>query len=118
MTNSTKLDAISDPSEDPVLPANLQWLRRLITVLTIIMIVGMVLIVSMLFVKMRALPAPTDFSTITDQLTLPEGAQATSVTLNDDWIGVLTDQGQFLTYDRSSGALRDTITLNNGTTRP
>lgn len=116
MTNSTKLDAMSDPSQDAQLPANLTWLRRLVTVLTIVMIIGMVLIVSLLFVKMRALPVQADFSAITDNLALPDGATASTVTLGDDWIGVVTDQGQFLIFDRTNGSLRQTITLQTGST--
>ena len=79
----------------------LRWLARLVTVLTVVMIAGVVAIVALLVTRLGQSP---DLP-IPEQITLPAGAQAVSVTVGPDWYAVGTDDGRLLVYDRRTGAL-------------
>lgn len=76
------------------------------TVLTVVMIAGMVLIVGVLFVKLQ----DTSLA-IPDELELPQGAVPEAITQASDWIGVVTQDGRILIFDKANGALRQEITL-------
>ncbi len=102
----------------PVDPALVKYLRVLVTVLTVTMIVGFLVIIALLVIRFSdtapkitpdAAGAPL---TLPAAITLPEGARATAFTQGEDWFGVVTDQDQILIYERASGALRQTITLD------
>lgn len=99
-----------DDSPPPVSPATLKFLARLVTVLTATMIVGVVVIVALLVIRFsgeeRAQPL-----TLPDRITLPEGARAEAVTFGSDWLAVVTADDRILIYDRASGALRQSITV-------
>ena len=91
-------------------PANLRFLRRLVTVLTVVMIGGVLVVIALLVTRLNA-PAPV----LPETLILPEGAQAQAVTQGSDWVGVVTDRDQFLVYDRLTGKLRQVVTLETAT---
>ncbi|MEL6463447.1 MAG: DUF6476 family protein [Pseudomonadota bacterium] len=94
--------------DTPELPANLAFLRRLVTVLTIIMIAGVVTVVALLVIRLNADPAPLPLPT---QITLPDGTTATAFTVGSDWYGVVTEDDRILIYDQVTGTLRQTVTL-------
>ncbi len=79
----------------------LRWLARLVTVLTAVMIGGVVAIVALLVTRLgqqSALPLP-------EEIALPDGARAVSVTVGPDWYLVGSEDGRLLAYDRDTGAL-------------
>ncbi|WP_076647480.1 DUF6476 family protein [Pontibaca methylaminivorans] len=90
-------------------PANLRFLRRLVTTLAAVMIVGLVIVIVLLVIR---LSTPAAVPALPDTITLPEGASAQAVTIGADWYGVVTDDGRFLIFDRTSGALRQSVTLD------
>ncbi|MEX0339629.1 MAG: DUF6476 family protein, partial [Arenibacterium sp.] len=94
------------PPEEPVSePANLRFLRRLVTVLTLVMICGLVVIVALFVIRFSA-RAPV----MPDHITLPDGAIAESFTVSSDWYGVVVDNGaRILIFDRPGGRFRQTI---------
>ncbi|GGX55907.1 hypothetical protein GCM10007385_25720 [Tateyamaria omphalii] len=98
-----------DDMDTPEMPANLTFLRRLVTVLTIIMIAGVVTVVALLVIRLNADPAPLP---LPDQVTLPDGATATAFTIGSDWFGIVTENDEILIYDQVTGTLRQTITLD------
>lgn len=104
MTKDTHVDDMDTPE----LPANLAFLRRLVTVLTIIMIAGVVTVVALLVIRLNADPAPLPLPT---QITLPDGTTATAFTVGSDWYGVVTEDDRILIYDQVTGTLRQTVTL-------
>lgn len=87
-------------------PANLRFLRRLVTVLTATMLLGVVVVVGLLVTRLSGsnpdLPA---------SVTLPIGASAVAFTQGDDWYAVVTDQNQILIFGRLDGQLRQTINV-------
>ena len=104
MTKDRRLDDI----ETPIEPANLRFLRRLVTVLTVIMIGGVVIVVSLLVIRLNEAPAPL---ALPDRVTLPDGATATAFTVGSDWYGVVTDADEILIFDQLTGALRQTVII-------
>ena len=87
-------DDIKSPMEDFELPHGLRFLRQLVTVLTVVMIVGVVLIAALLVIRLNQ-PALA----IPDQITLPAGTVAVSYTQTQDWFAVMTDENKILIFD-------------------
>lgn len=91
-------------------PANLRFLRRLVTVLTAVMIVGMLTVVTLLVLRFnQSSPAPP---ALPAQITLPGGAEARAVTHGAGWFAIVTDQDEILIY-RSDGTLRDRVEIRS-----
>ena len=85
---------------EPVEPANLKFLRLLVTSLTAIMIVGVLVVIALLVTRLRDTgpQLPTE-------ITLPDGARATAFTQGQGWYAVVTDDNRLLVFNRTSGAL-------------
>ncbi|MBR9864050.1 MAG: hypothetical protein GYB24_11480 [Rhodobacteraceae bacterium] len=99
-----------DQKESPIEePANLRFLRRLVTILTATMILGLLAIFAVLVMR---------FSTnsglaLPDSITLPDGSTATAFTQGSDWYAIVTAQGTILIYDRTTGELRQTVQIDS-----
>ncbi len=105
MTKDTQVDDMDTPE----LPANLAFLRRLVTALTIIMIGGVVTVVALLVIRLNSDPAPLP---LPDRVTLPDGTTATAFTVGSDWYAVVTADDQILIFDQVTGTIRQTIVLD------
>lgn len=96
--------------DDPHLlpePANLRFLRRLITVLTLVMIFGLLTIIGLIVMRFTGeveLPLPTEFI-------LPDGAKAQTFTMGSDWAAVVTQDDQIIIFDREDFSIRQTIQI-------
>ena len=88
--------------EDFELPPGLRFLRQLVTVLTVVMIVGVVLIAALLVIRLNhpALAIP-------DQITLPAGTIAFSYTQTQDWFAVVTDENKILIFDLNGQLIQE-----------
>ncbi|MCM2561405.1 DUF6476 family protein [Lutimaribacter sp. EGI FJ00015] len=99
------MDDLPQPEE----PANLKFLRLLVTTLTTVMIVGVIVVIGLLVTRLRdAGPA------LPDQVTLPAGTGATAFTQGDGWFAVVTDDQRILIYNRLTGALQQEIAITAG----
>ena len=78
----------------------------LVTTLTAVMMVGLVVVVALIVIRLNA-----DGPTMPDQITLPEGVNATALTIGQGWWAVVTDDNRILIYDQLTGALRQDITI-------
>lgn len=94
----------------PEEPANLKFLRRLVTVLTGTMIVGVVVIIGLIVMRITSEPARM---ALPDNITLPDGTKASAFTVGAGWYAVVTDTDEILIYDQSSGKLRQSIKIKN-----
>lgn len=95
------------PEDQPPEPANLRFLRRLVTVLTVTMIVGVILITSLIVIRFNQSAAP-----LPDRITLPDGSSAASFTQARTWYAVVTEGDEILIFDRESGRLVQTIEID------
>lgn len=90
---------------------NLRFLRVLVTVLTAVMIVGLVTVVALLVIRLQA-PSPGPAALmLPDEIALPEGATAQAVTQGRDWYAVVTGDDEILVFDRATGALRQRVAI-------
>ncbi|GHA54328.1 hypothetical protein GCM10008927_20160 [Amylibacter ulvae] len=89
-------------------PANLRFLRRLITILLITMIVGFVALIFLFVMRFSQEPATI---ALPNEITLPDGTNAAAFTQGDDWYAIVTDDDQILIYNRADGALRHTLNV-------
>ena len=87
-------------------PANLKFLRRLVTVLTATMIGGVLVIIALIVIRFYDTPP-----SLPDTLNLPDEASAVSFTQGPDWFAVVTDQNQILIFDRVTGRLKQTLQI-------
>ncbi|GAA6196449.1 hypothetical protein NBRC116598_18930 [Pseudophaeobacter arcticus] len=99
---------MTDPSKPEIQdePPQLKFLRRLVTTLTVVMIGGLVLVVSLLVIRLSA-----DSPTLPSKITLPVGTTARAVTFGSGWIAVVTTDDQILILDPDSQAVRQTIDI-------
>ena len=93
--------------EGPVEPANLAFLRRLVTVLTVVMIAGVLTVIALLVTRLTR-----DTPLLPSEITLPDGAEARAFTQGDDWYAVVTSDNHILIFDRLTGALRQTVAVD------
>ncbi len=95
-------------NDEPQEPANLKFLRRLVTVLTGTMIVGVVVIIGLLVMRITNPPASLPLPA---SITLPDGTRAAAYTQGPDWYAIVTDQDEILIYDPETGDIRQTIKI-------
>ena len=74
---------------------NLRFLRRLVTVLTATMILGVSAIVILLIIRLQAPSGPF----VPDAVVLPAGVTATAYTQGTGWIAIVTSEDEILIYD-------------------
>lgn len=87
-------------------PGLVRYLRRLVTVLTVTMVGGLIVLIALIVIRMQTPPL-----VLPEQLALPDGARALAFTQGRDWIAVVTEDDRILVYDRATGALRQTVEI-------
>lgn len=100
----------SDPEFPAEEPANLKFLRRLVTTLTATMIVGFVVIITLVVIRLNS--APPDLA-LPDSITLPDGARAIAFTQAPNWYAVVTADDRILIFNRASGDVTQNISVNS-----
>lgn len=99
---------MQDPSDDKIeLPPQLMFLKRLVTALSVVMIAGFLVLIVSLVIRLNADPLP-----LPDQIALPEGVSATAFTQGEDWFAVVTSINTIMIFDRGTGALTKTVTID------
>ncbi|HHY01266.1 MAG TPA: hypothetical protein GX686_00105 [Paracoccus sp.] len=82
----------------------LAWLRRLVTALALVMMLGIAVVAATLWLRLSpSLPE------LPAAITLPQGETAAAVTFARDWTVVVTGAGTILLFDRG-GRLRQSVT--------
>ncbi len=74
--------------------------------LTATMICGLLVVIGLLVIRFSS-KAPY----LPEAIALPGGAKAVAFTQGPDWYAVVTDDNNILIYDRTSGALRQTVAV-------
>lgn len=81
----------------------LAWLRRLVTALALMMMLGIAVVAATLWLRLSpSLPE------LPEAITLPNGETAAAVTFARDWTVVVTGAGTILLFD-STGRLRQSV---------
>lgn len=92
------------------MPPDLVFLKRLVTVLTVTMILGLIIVIGLLVTRLSQIkPPPTPL--LPADIHLPAGTIARAVTLGQGWIAVVTDKDEILILDGATGALRQRLTI-------
>ena len=79
------------------------------TTLTVIMVGGVLVVIALLVIRLSDEP---DAPQLPAEISLPQGITARAVTFGTDWIAVVTTDDQILILDATSGAVRQSLTLN------
>ncbi|MEM1233239.1 MAG: DUF6476 family protein [Pseudomonadota bacterium] len=87
---------------------NLVFLRRLVTVLTIVMIAGVLSIVALLVIRLGDTPTGV---AVPSQIALPEGTRALAVTQTPSNILVVTERQNLLIFNASGTELLGAVQL-------
>lgn len=88
---------MTDPLPENTEPANLKMLRRMVTALMAVMILGFILLIALFAVRLTTPSTPT--LALPDQISLPDGAKAVSYSQGTRWYAVTTDTDLILIYD-------------------
>lgn len=78
----------------------------LVTVLTAVMIAGIVGILGLIWHRYNNARAP-----LPEVITLPDGTVATAYTQGNDWYAVVTGDNRILVFDRATGRLRQEMQI-------
>lgn len=98
------------PDNRDTLPPHLAYLKRLVTVLAVVMIAGFLVLIYTLVTRLNAAPSALPL-TLPDQIALPAGVTAEAFTQGSDWFAVVTGDDRILIYDRATGALRQEVAI-------
>ncbi len=100
---------MNDTQLTPDAPANLKFLRRLVTILTATMSTGVILIIALIVMRLNAPAATVSFP---DNIQVPNGVTATTFTKGNGWYAQVTKDQHILIFDAASGAIQQTIAIN------
>lgn len=78
--------------------------------MAVVMIAAFLAIIAVAVRLLVTTPAPL---TLPAEIALPTGAVAAAFTQGPDWFAVVTEDDRILIYDRASGDLRQTVTLQS-----
>ena len=95
------------PNADFQLPRNLRFLQRLVTLLTVSMIAGILIIAALLAFKLRS-----ENINFPQTLILPDGTKPIAFTQTKDWYSVITDTNEILIF-RNNGTLIQSIAVED-----
>ncbi|MDG0983214.1 MAG: DUF6476 family protein [Tateyamaria sp.] len=98
------MDDIKNLSE----PANLRFLRRLVTILTAIMILGVLTVISLLVIQLNTFNPKI---ILPDQIALPKGTVAKAFTFGSNWYAVVTAKDEILIFEQTTGLLKQTVKI-------
>ena len=91
------------------LPPELRFLKLLVTVLTAVMIAGVITIVALLVIRLQAAPEPVLVTP--ERFSLPGGVVPVGLSLLGTDTIVIGDDGVIRVFDSASGELRQEIAI-------
>jgi hypothetical protein len=114
MAGLTSGDPDGETAAEPPEPRGLRALRRLVTLLTATLILGVITIVVLLVIRLWAL-APTPAPALPAEIALPAGETARAVTLGTGWVAVVTVDAagaeRIRVLDAATGAERGVLAI-------
>jgi len=89
-------------------PTNIRFLRILVTTLTVTMIAGIIIVITLLVIKLQ----PSKIK-IPQEITLPKGTKAISYSQGSDWIAIISSDDRIFIFDSVTGKIRKQIKINS-----
>ena len=89
------------PNANIQLPRNLRFLQRLVTLLTVSMIGGILIITALLAFKLRS-----ESINFPQTLVLPDGTKPIAFTQTKDWYSIITEANEILIYKNDGTLIR------------
>jgi len=86
-----------------------RYLKWLVTTLTVTMIVGLVVLISLVVMRFNADPAPA----FPDRIALPEGAEVDAITRGRNFLAVVTTDDRILIFSPDGATFRQEIDVAN-----
>ncbi len=96
---------------DPAEAAHLTFLRRLVTVLTAVMIGGLLVLIVLFVTRFPSATSQVVSFELPASITLPEGAAPIAFTRGSDWVAITTETA-IMIFDATTGDLRQTVTID------
>ncbi len=93
--------------EAPEEVRSLVLLRRLVTTLTAVMIVGFIVLIGFLVTRLPGAGGMV----LPESVTLPDGARAVAYTQTESWVAVVTGDDRILIFDRDTMDLIQTVEI-------
>ncbi len=87
----------------------MKFLRVLVTVLTVVMIGGVLVIIALLVIRLSEKPPA-----LPDVIELPDGAKAQAFTQGTGWFAVVTGDDRILIFNRQTGQLMQEVRVDSG----
>ena len=84
----------------------MRLLRRMVMLLTAVMIGGVLVTFALIVIRLS-----DRTPTLPDQIELPDGARAQALTIGNNWYAVVTDDNRILIFDKTTGKLRQEVTV-------
>lgn len=97
----------SDPEDDFVEPPNIRFLRRLVTTLTAVMILGLIVVIGLLVIRISDDTRPE--LVFPETLPLEPGVQLVGWSQTDAHIIAVTDDGRVLVFDLGTRELQQEL---------
>ncbi|NIZ13095.1 DUF6476 family protein [Phaeobacter sp. HF9A] len=105
---------MADPSDPETQdePTQLRVLRRSVTMLTLTMVAGVLVVFPLLVIRLWTGAEKPAMPQLPAEITLPEGATARAVTFGGDWIAVVTTDDDILILDAATGDVRQSLHID------
>ena len=88
-------------------PANIKFLRILVTILTTVMIVGLIIVITLLVIKLQ----PSKIQ-LPQNIILSKDTKVISYSQGIDWYAVTTSDNKILIFDGLTGKIRQEISID------
>ena len=87
---------------------HLTFLRRLVTMLTLTMIVGIISLVTLIFIRFQGEDATV---ALPDSIFLPHGDRPVAFTQTEKWYAIITDEDEIMFFDKKGTLFQKTTVL-------
>ena len=99
------------PKDQAGLPRELRFLKTLVTILTVVMIAGVITITALLVIRLNDTGQAPIITVAPEDYTLPDGVGVTGFQLAGAHVIVIGDDGMIRVFEAESGALVDELAL-------
>ena len=89
---------MQEPDDPEQNVPHLTFLRRLVTLLTLTMVVGIIVLVTLVFIRFQGEARPIS---LPDGITIPDGLRPVAFTQTREWYAIVTDDNHIVFFDKN-----------------